>query len=169
MIPNENHPGPPVAGLRHARSFASFRSRIAPLALLIASIGMSVLLASLLLTEDGLPARTAAALAVLLVIALAWAGYAVWVLTARRGMPANHQVVAGWISLVAALVFTMGAVAMEATSRPAAARPAIGFGVILTFAAGVQLVRARRRYAALQARRADLEARLAAAGRGASA
>lgn len=167
-MPDENHPNPPIASLKHARIFASFRTRIAPLVLLIASTGMSVLLASLLLIEENLPARTVAALAILLLIGLCWIGYALWVLTARRSMLSNHRVVAGWISLGAAITFTSGAAAVDATSNVAAARPAAGFGLILTITAGALLVRARRHYAALLARRADLETRIAMSGQGAS-
>ncbi|MEO6218656.1 MAG: hypothetical protein ABIO86_21700, partial [Sphingomonas sp.] len=87
----------------------SFRSRIGHLALLLGATGGSVVVGSLLATEDGLPLRTTIALGILLLINLSWVAFAAWVLTARRAMLFNHRVVAGRIAVVAAIAFTSGA------------------------------------------------------------
>lgn len=149
-----------AASLLLARSHASFRSRIGHLTLLLVATGASVALASLLVTEEGLPLRTTAALAALLMINLSWATYAAWVLAARRRMLFNHRVVAGWIAVAAAATFSLGAAAIGATTRVAAAYPAAGSGLIFLAIAITMLVRAKRKFRALQLRRSEIEARL---------
>ncbi|MBB3957494.1 hypothetical protein [Novosphingobium sediminicola] len=133
---------------------------IGHLALLLIATGVSVVLASLLLTEKALPLRTTASFAVLLMINLSWTAYATWVLTARRRMLLNHRVVAGWIAMAAAAVFTVGTLIIGATTRTAAAYPAAGAGLIFLLIAITLLVRATLDFRALQMRRAEIEARL---------
>jgi len=149
-----------TAALVLARSQASFRSRIGHLALLLVTTGAAVALASLLATEEGLPLRTTAALAALLVLNLCWMAYAAWVLTARRAMLFNHRVVASWIAIAAAAAFSGGATAIGATTYAAAAYPAAASGLILLATAIMLLMRAKRNFKALQLRRSELEARL---------
>lgn len=150
----------PEAAMLLARAQVSFRSRVGHLALFLVATGMSVALASLLATEDGLPARTIAGLAVLLAINISWAAYAVWVLAARRTLLFNHRVVAGRIAFAATMVFTLGAAAIGAATGAAAAWLAVGLGIALVAAAIALLARAKRDLAMLQLRRAALEARL---------
>ena len=147
------------------RMQVSFRSRIGHLALLLVATGMSVALTSLLATENDLPARTMAALAVLLAINVSWAAYAAWVLAARRTLLFNHRVVAGRIALTATTVFALGAAAIGAATGAAAAWFAAGLGIVLVAAAIALLARAKRDLTMLQLRRAELEARLAEAAR----
>lgn len=149
-----------TAGLLLAQSQTSFRSRIGHLALFLVTTGASVTLVSLLATEQGLPSRTTAALAALLVINLSWMAYAAWVLTARRAMLYNHRVVAGWIAVVAAAAFSAGASAIGAATQAAAAYSAAGSGLALLAIAIFLLMRAKRNYRTLQMRRSKLEARL---------
>lgn len=149
-----------AAVLLLARSHASFRSRLGHLALLLVATGASVVLASLLATKKALPLRTMASFAVLLMINLSWTAYAAWVLNARRRMLLNHRVVAGWIAMAAAAVFTVGALVIGATTRTAAAYPAAGAGLIFLLIAITLLVRATLDFRALQMRRAEIEARL---------
>ncbi|MCX8476908.1 MAG: hypothetical protein MT490_14035 [Sphingomonas sp.] len=150
----------PDAALLLARAQVSFHSRVGHLALFLVATGMSVALASLLATEDGLPARTMAGLAVLLAINISWAAYAAWVLAARRTLLFNHRVVAGRIAFAATMVFTLGAAAIGAATGAAAAWLAAGLGIALVAAAIALLARAKRDLAMLQLRRAALEARL---------
>ena len=149
-----------AAALKLAETHLSFRARIGHLALLLASAGLGVVIASLLATEGALPQRTVIAFATLLLISLAWSGYALWVLTARRTMLAHHRVVAGGIAIAAAAAFTGGAALLGVTMQLQAAWAAAGLGaVLLTVAVGL-LLRARRQYQALLARRRVLESQL---------
>lgn len=141
-------------------SEVSFRSRMGHLALLLGATGGSVVLSSLLATEDGLPLRTTVALGILLLINLSWMAFATWVLTARRAMLFNHRVVAGRIAVAAAIAFTAGAAVLAATMRNAASYAATGSGLVLLAIAIALLMRAKRDFRALQLRRAELEARL---------
>lgn len=136
----------------------SFRSRIGHLALLLLTLGMSVGLTSLLATEQNLPPRTTVALAALLAVNLLWAAYAAWVLAARRTLLFNHRVVAGWISLVATAMFTIGAAAIGAITGSTAAWLAAGLGAFLAAVAILLLARAKRDFRMLQQRRLELEA-----------
>ena len=149
-----------TVGLLLAKSQASFRFRIWHLALFLVTTGANVVLASLLATEEGLPSRTVAALAALLMINLSWTAYAAWVLTARRAMLFNHRVVASWIAVAAASAFSLGAAAIGATTQAAAAYAAAGSGLILLAIAIILLMRAKQNFRELQMRRSELEARL---------
>jgi len=149
-----------AAGLPLALSQVSFRSRIGHLALLLGATGGSVVVGSLLATEDGLPLRTTVALGLLLLVNLSWVAFAAWVLTARRAMLFNHRVVAGRIAVAAAIAFTSGAAFLAATLQSAASYAATGSGLVLLAVAIALLMRAKRDFRALQLRRAELEARL---------
>jgi hypothetical protein len=145
-----------------AETHLSFRSRLGHLALLLAAAGMGTMIAALLATETALPGRTIIAFWLMLAISLAWTGYAVWVLTARRTLLANHRVVAGWIGTGAAAIFTLGAAAIGLTMQAPAAWAAGALGLVLLGIAGALLLRAQRQYRALQARRQALEDQLKA-------
>lgn len=149
-----------TAGLRLAESQSALRPRIGHLALMIVTIAASVALASLLATEDDLPLRTTAALATLLAINLSWAAYSAWVLTARNTMLFNHRVVAGWIAVSAATVFSAGAASIAFVTHFAAAYAAAGSGLILLAIAVALLMHAKRKLRALRLRRFEIEARL---------
>src|SRR3954464_5387832 len=114
-----------------AQTHLSFRSRAGHLALLLAAAGMGSVIAALLATEKMLPQRTMIAFGLMLLISLAWVAYALWVLTARKTMLANHRVVAGWISLGAATAFTLGAAALGLTMKLPAAWAATGLGMAM--------------------------------------
>jgi hypothetical protein len=155
----------PEAAMLLARAQVSFRSRIGHLALFLVATGMSAALVALLVTEEGLPTRSMAGLAVLLAINASWAAYAAWVLAARRTLLFNHRVVAGGIAVAATMVFTLGAAAIGAATGAAAAWLAAGLGIALVAAAIALLARARRDLTRLQLRRAELEARLSGPAR----
>jgi hypothetical protein len=143
-----------------AETHISFRSRAGHLALLLASAGMVTVIAALLATEPALPLRTMIAFGALLAIGLAWIVYAVWVLTTRRTLLANHRVVAGSIATAAAAIFTGGAILLGLMLQMRAAWAAAGMGMVLLAVAAALLLRARRQYRALLARRRELEVRL---------
>lgn len=139
----------------------SARPRVAHALLLAAALGGTVVTLSLFLTEPDPPLRTRTAFAVLSLIGMGWTGYALWVLTRRRVLYARQQVVAGWMAVAFTSVFTLGALAIGIGSGMATGFVAAAMGLALVGAALVLLGRARRRLAALTAKRRALETQLA--------
>ncbi|HEY0140831.1 MAG TPA: transmembrane transport protein [Thermoanaerobaculia bacterium] len=129
----------------------SLRSRIAYAALLLVALLMAGGIASLLLTEEGLPRRTEIAFAVLIVIGLSWVAYAAWVLTRRRVLLAGHRIIAARMAIAFTSVFVVGAMLL-------AMWPAAIFGAVLLIVAVAMLLHARKRFAQLLQRRRELEA-----------
>lgn len=146
--------------LKLAETHISFRSRLGHLSLLLAAVGMGTVILALLVTEAALPGRAEITFLVLLLISLAWAGYALWVLLARKSMLAPHRVVAGWIAVCATAAFTLGAGLLAFRPQMPAAFGAAGLGLGLLAIAVFVLVRARRQHQALLARRQELESQL---------
>ena len=135
------------------RSELSTGSRLGHTAVGVAGLGMAALALSLLATEPVLPVRTQAAFAVIALGGLAWAAFAVWVLTRRRVLLAEHHVAAATLATVLSTVFLTGAIVLRAQAGVLA----IGFNAaMLAFAIG-WLMRARRRVATLRARFAALD------------
>ncbi len=143
---------------RIAETELSLRSRIAHGALLAAALGMTMVIASLLLTEPDLPLRTRAAFAVLAMIGAGWTGYAAWVLTRRRVLFAWQRVVAGRLAVAFTSIFTAGALCIGVVTDAPAGLAAAGLGAVLVIISVLLLSRARRRLAALVERRDALEA-----------
>ncbi|WP_343518558.1 hypothetical protein [Sphingomonas sp.] len=133
-------------------------SRIAHGALLAAALAMTVVIASLGLTEPDLPPRAGLAFAVLAAIGAGWTGYAAWVLTQRRVLYVRQRIVAGWLAVTFTSIFTLGAFAFGVAAAQPAGLVAGGLGLMLMAAALLLLARARRRLAALTARLRQLEA-----------
>jgi hypothetical protein len=134
------------------RSELSTGSRLGHTAVGVAGLGMAALALSLLATEPVLPVRTQAAFVVIALGGLAWAAFAVWVLTRRRVLLAQHHVAASALATVLSAVFLTGAIVLRAQ----AGMLAIGFNAaMLAFAVG-WLLRARRRVVRLRARAAAL-------------
>jgi hypothetical protein len=136
----------------------SLRRRLGYLAVGLAGLGGAVLIGTLAATEPGLPAATAAAFALLVLVGLGWAGFAGWALTRRTPLYAADRVLAGWIALAAWLVGGAG-VAAIASFRGGLPWPAALVVAALGAAAAAHLVSARRRRAALLARRQELARR----------
>ncbi|HST74657.1 MAG TPA: hypothetical protein VLJ20_04735 [Acetobacteraceae bacterium] len=135
------------------RSELSTGSRLGHTAVGVAGLGMAALALSLLATEPVLPVRTQAAFAVIALGGLAWAAFALWVLTRRRVLLAEHHVAAATLATVLSAVFLTGAIVLRAQAGVLA----IGFNAaMLAFAIG-WLMRARRRVATLRARFAALD------------
>ena len=135
------------------RSELSTGSRLGHTAVGVAGLGMAALALSLLATEPVLPVRTQAAFAVIALGGLAWTAFAVWVLTRRRVLLAEHHVAAATLAAVLSTVFLTGAIVLRAQAGVLA----IGFNAaMLAFAIG-WLMRARRRVATLRARFAALD------------
>jgi hypothetical protein len=160
-------PAPEVTAAEVRRRLASelaLPSRLGYTALLLAGLTAAAVAIALLLTEEGLPARTRIAFAVMTLIGLAWATFAAWVLTHRRVLFALHRVIAMRMAVAFTAVFTGGALLVGLRSSSAtAALSAAAFGAAMLSVALVLHARARRRVQELMLRRQELERRLAEA------
>lgn len=145
--------------LLNAQTLTS-RARWAHLALLLAALAMAILSGALLATEAALPIRTQVAFAGMLVIALSWVGYAGWVLQRRLTLLANHRVIAAWMAVLWSTVFSAAATALGWFGSKPAGFVAGSVGLVFVAIAVALLVRARRRFKELQARRQQLESAL---------
>lgn len=164
MTMNMHSPTVPssVAGLqRLLDDELSLPARLAHVALLLAALMMTTVVATLWTTEAGLPPRTQTAFAVMTVIGVSWIIYAVWVLTHRRPLLARHRIVAGRMAVIFTATFVIGAVAVAATVGGAAPYAAGGVGLVMLGVAVTLLVHAHHRFARLSERRATLERELA--------
>jgi hypothetical protein len=144
-----------------ARNELSFKARVGYVALLLSATIMSVLIVSLWLTEPALPPRTRLAFGLMTIIGVSWAALASWALGARRPLFARDRVIAGRMAVVFTSLFIFGTVIAFARGGGAAALGALGTGIVMLAFAGMALRSARRRFAALTARRVELERALA--------
>jgi hypothetical protein len=157
---------PPTAELRRLLDAElSLRSRIAHVALLLAAAAMTVVVASLWLTEPALPTRTTAAFAFMTLIGLSWMAFSGWVLTRRRPLFGRDGLVAGRMAVAFSSTFAGGALAVGYSSGGTAPFAAAAMGLVLVAAAVMLLVRALRNVAQLTKRREALERDLGAAVR----
>ena len=153
-----------VALARLTEQALSRGERAAHVALTIFAGVVLCVLGLLLATEPSIPLRTTVALAVLLVIAAAWVAYGFRVLSRRRPLLANREIVAGRMALLFSVVFTAGTVAVGWVNAGIAVTPATWLGVTTVAVASANLLRAHSRRARLHALRRELEDALAAAG-----
>jgi hypothetical protein len=152
---------PPTAEFRRLLDAElSLRSRIGHVVLLLAAAAMTVVVASLWLTEPALPTRTTAAFAVMTLIGLSWMAFSGWVLTRRRPLFGRDGLVAGRMAVTFTSAFAGGALAVGYSSGGAAPYAAAALGLVLVAAAGALLVQARRHVARLTTRREALEREL---------
>ena len=151
---------PQMQSLEHIRHLTgtelSLKARLAHVALLLVSLAMTAVIASLWLTEPLLPGRTQIAFGVMTLIGLGWSAFAIWVLRARHPLYARDRVIAGRMAVTFTAVFVAGAFALVAAGN-AAAIAMLALGVVMLAAALRLLSEARRRFATLDARRAELE------------
>jgi hypothetical protein len=110
----------------------SLRRRVGYLTVGFAGATGSGLISLLWATEPGLPTRTKAAFAVLVLIGLSWAVFGGWAVTRRAPLFARDRVVAGWLGVGAWLAFAAGAL-MIAVPRHELG-PSLA-GVVLTLGA----------------------------------
>jgi hypothetical protein len=138
----------------------SFPSRRRYVLLFLVGTTMAVLTGSLLATEPNLPVRTQAAFAVMTAIALAWAGFAGWMLRTRRVLFGHDRVIAATMGLLFSAL-SGGLMAVAGLWGGGGRSLVIGGLVQLTLClpAGWMLARAKRRVRVLVARRQVLEAR----------
>ena len=139
----------------------SVRSRIGYTALLLLALAMTIVIASLWITEPVLVPRTQIAFAVMIAIGLSWVGYAVWVLTHRRVLLAGHRILAARMAVTFSALFVAGFAAIGLSDpEQRAALLAAGLGLVWLAAAIGLLLRARKEFARLLERRRALELEL---------
>jgi len=136
------------------RNELSTGARLGYTALAVTSLGVAGVVTSLLMTEPSLPLRTQAAFAVIALGGLAWTGFALWVLTRRRVLLAQHRVTASTLAVTLTAVLLTGAIVL----RERAGMFAVLFNGGMLIVALIWAVRARRRVAELNSRRRALEA-----------
>ena len=153
---------PQVKSLQDIRRLAgaelSLKARLGYVALLLMSTGMTVVIASLWLTETFLPLRAQLAFGVICLIGVSWATLAVWALSRRRPLFARDRVIAGGMAVTFTSVFVAGALTGAVIANNPAAYGALATGAVMLAIAIRVFVGARRRFAELAARRAALEA-----------
>lgn len=157
---------PQLQSLEQIRNLAggelSLRARLGYVALLLAAVSMTVVIASLWITEAGLPPRTQWAFGVMMLIGVCWSALAAWALASRRPLYARDRVVAGRMAVSFTSVFVAVSIAAVIKAGNPAALAALGAGVVMLVLAVHVLLNARRRFAALSARRQQLENMLSA-------
>jgi hypothetical protein len=146
---------------RIAGAELSFKARLGYVALLLVAAAMSAVVGSLWLTEPALPVRTRFAFGTLCIIGVSWMSLATWALASRRPLFARDRLIAGRLAVAFTAVFVTGAVAAVIIARNAAALAVLGTGVVMLVLAVRVLADAHRRFAALAARRRELEQVLA--------
>jgi hypothetical protein len=140
-----------------AQGEMSVKARLGYVALLLVSLAMTTGLVSLWATETGLPLRAQVAFGGMVLIALSWAAFSIWALTTRRVLLARDRVIAGRMSVAFTALFLAGAITAVVMSGKAAAFGAAATGAVMFALALRVLSGARRRFAELSARRAELE------------
>jgi hypothetical protein len=140
-----------------ARNELSFKARVGYVALVLAATIMIVVILSLWLTEPTLPVRTQVAFGLMTIIGASWVALASWALGARRLLFARDRVIAGRMAVAFTSLFVVGTGFAVVLGGGAAAFGALGAGLLMLGAAYRALSSARHRFAALAARRAELE------------
>jgi hypothetical protein len=138
----------------------SMTSRLGYVVLLLAAAAMTTVIVALWLTEPGLPGRARWAFAVLSLIGVSWIGLATWALTTHRPLAARDRVIAGWMAVTFTSVFVLGAALATLISQRSEGWRAVVLGLVMLGVAIHALRKARRRFAELRARRAELAAAL---------
>jgi hypothetical protein len=87
-------------------------------------------------------------------------GYALWALTYRHTLLARQQIIAGRMAVTFTGVFLAGAAGAAVTTGAASAYAAAATGLVMVVCAVIVLVRARRAFDRLVARRGTLEREL---------
>ncbi len=153
---------PQMKSLQSIRRLAggelSLKSRLGYVALMLVSLVVTAVIASLWVTEPELPLRTQVAFGAMNLIGVSWVGLSIWALAARRPLFARDRVIAGGMAVAFTSLFLAGTFAAAVIVGTDAAYAAMALAAtMLTMAIKVN-ARARRRFGELAARRAQLEA-----------
>lgn len=135
--------------------------RAGHLAMTLFAGAMTLMMIALITTEPNVPTRTMIAFWVLLAIAASWVAYGLRVLSRRRPLLANREVVAGRMALFFSALFTAGTMAVGWVNAGIAITPVTSLGATMTAVAVGNLARAMWRRSRLQALRERLERELA--------
>ena len=122
---------------------------------------MGLVLIGLITTEPNLPLRTMIAIWVLAAIAVSWVAYGLRVLSRRRPLLANREVIAGRMALLFSALFTAGTMAVGWVNAGVLIPPVTWLGATMTAVAVANLARAMWRRSRLQRLRVELEKGLA--------
>jgi hypothetical protein len=161
MTPVTPLPASVVAELqRLSRTELSRGARLGHVVLALAASAMSIVVASLWLTEPALPLRTQIAFAALSAIGVGWTAFSLWVLRTKRVMVARHRQVAGRLAVAFSGVFAVDCLVLVLAANTSAARPALAMSLGLLAIATVIWRRAETAHRTLLARRAQLEREL---------
>lgn len=136
--------------------------RAGHLAMTLFAALMGSVLALLLLTEPRLPLRTSISIGVLVAIAACWVAFGLRVLSRRRPLLANREVVAARMALLFSALFTVGTMLVGMVNAGVALTPATTLGATMSAVALANLLRAQWRRSRLQALREKLERELSA-------
>jgi hypothetical protein len=139
-----------------AQGELSLKARLGYVALLLVSSVMTAAIVSLWLTEAYLPLRAQIAFGAMSLIGISWAALATWALTTRRILLARDRVLAGRMSVAFTGLFLAGTIVAVVITATPAAFAALAAGVSMFIAALCVLAGARRRFAELAERRAQL-------------
>jgi hypothetical protein len=134
--------------------------RAAHVALTLFAAAMFVGLGGLLLTEPDLPLRTALSIGVMVAIAAAWVAYGLRVLSRRRPLLVNREVIAGRMAVLFTALFTAGTMWVGWMVAGHPVTPATWLGVTTLAVAVINLTRAQMRRRRLLALRERLEREL---------
>jgi hypothetical protein len=142
---------------RLAATELSLAARLGYVALLMVSVGMTVVIVALWLTETGLPLRTQIAFGALCLIGSSWVALSIWALTTRRPLFARDRLIAGRMAVAFTAVFVSGAIVSVVLASSLAAYAVLATGVAMFSLAVRLLTGARARHEELLARRQALQ------------
>ena len=128
--------------------------------LLLTSFSAAIVMAALLATEPGLPARTRIAYTVMAGIGVAWTALAGWILTRRRVLFAPHRIIAARMAVGFSALFALGTL-LVGPQWITGWYWALAVSLTMLVVAIVVLINAGRRFRELSARREQLEQALA--------
>lgn len=143
----------------------SMPSRLGYVALLLAALTMTGVVATLWATEPALPLRVHLAFGLMVGIGSSWVLFAVWALTHRRILFARHHIVAGRMAVTFTTVFLLGTLVLGYTTGRPEAYKAAAVALLMLGMAVIVLVRAHRAFGRLANRRDVLERELGRSSR----
>ncbi len=146
----------------------SVHTRVRYALLLLFNLAVAGVVGALWITEPSLPTRTSVAFAVIVFAALVWAVLLAWTLSRRKVLLTKHRVITARVAVVFSTVFTVGALALAASSPTLrqVGLAAGGLGAVLLAMALFLWRRAVRRYERLLDRTKELERDLASTSPG---
>jgi hypothetical protein len=149
---------------QHADTQLSIGARLGYVALLLVGLASAGAIGSLWLTEPALPLRTQIAFASMVAIGLAWATFAVRVLTSRQTLLARHRVIAARMSVAFTSAYLIGMLILAYARDSAAAWAAAVVGATMLAVALTALIHSQRKWTELMQRRENLARQLGRAG-----